>query len=806
LDFIDCDKITQHSFKDSDVILLGGGDILTDYFLDNVIKVFKNKPNKIIAVSVGIPYSSIIYENKLKIIDYIFLRSKQGLNVLSKYYDKSKIFYLPDISYFCENPFEIQAVKPNQKKRIGICLSRHIFDKNNVQYYDNILKSFALFIDYITCFGFEIVLLPFNTNAHNSSENDLLIQNDLFARLKNTSNVTVVNHKLSPLEMNALFKTFYLCIPMRFHACLFSIYNGIPFLPVFTTTKINNLLLDIHWQFGYKLPVDTKDIPTNLDRSILIGRFSSLVNLYPLLQKKLKELVFDFDNLSILKAKILEEPIAKEFDFDIDTKLQIINKTFQAANAFMTRKGLDIDFRLADKSYHPILTNIVSYNLINKIDSPYNYGLSQKMFNDNYNYVEEWKWILKDYTNSKPSEQIVIYSNPLGLFNLNLHHDQNDYSGVHRSGWQYVYTYLQQYHNEDSDLYLDLYIDKTFHWKKELNKELGIIPYTKKWVGFVHHTFDTEFSHFNNIELLKNEDFIESLKTCKGLFVLSVYLRNDFIRRLNILGISNVPVFALVHPTETLVSQFDYDKFLGNNDKKIIHIGGWLRNIYSYYLTKFPTNITLRVCALLSRSFNIRKTILKGSHMNNYLPLENFQEKFENFLLDPNNCYCQHGGGGESPCVSSSPCISITPCVSRDKCKMNNWYKHFYDHVVSIIDSVDVLDKVNNEEFDDLLTQNVIFINLVDASAVNTLIECIVRNTPIIINRHPAVIELLGNSYPLYFNTDNYTQMNIDILNLLSNKDRIYNAHIYLRKLNKNVFTINYFIKNFLDILSILKN
>jgi len=231
-----------------------------------------------------------------------------------------------------------------------------------------------------------------------------------------------------------------------------------------------------------------------------------------------------------------------------------------------------------------------------------------------------------------------------------------------------------------------------------------------------------------------------------------------------------------------------------------------LRNIYSYYLTKFPTNITLRVCALLSRSFNIRKTILKGSHMNNYLPLENFQEKFENFLLDPNNCYCQHGGGGESPCVSSSPCISITPCVSRDKCKMNNWYKHFYDHVVSIIDSVDVLDKVNNEEFDDLLTQNVIFINLVDASAVNTLIECIVRNTPIIINRHPAVIELLGNSYPLYFNTDNYTQMNIDILNLLSNKDRIYNAHIYLRKLNKNVFTINYFIKNFLDILSILKN
>ena len=40
LDFYDCDKIKEISFKESDIIILGGGDVLNNYFLDSIIIKF----------------------------------------------------------------------------------------------------------------------------------------------------------------------------------------------------------------------------------------------------------------------------------------------------------------------------------------------------------------------------------------------------------------------------------------------------------------------------------------------------------------------------------------------------------------------------------------------------------------------------------------------------------------------------------------------------------------------------------------------------------------------------------------------
>ncbi len=60
---------------------------------------------------------------------------------------------------------------------------------------------------------------------------------------------------------------------------------------------------------------------------------------------------------------------------------------------------------------------------------------------------------------------------------------------------------------------------------------------------------------------------------------------------------------------------------------------------------------------------------------------------------------------------------------------------------------------MSNDDYDKLLTQNIVFLNLREASACNTLIECVVRNTPIIINRIDAVEEVLGSKYPLFYDT-----------------------------------------------------
>jgi hypothetical protein len=65
--------------------------------------------------------------------------------------------------------------------------------------------------------------------------------------------------------------------------------------------------------------------------------------------------------------------------------------------------------------------------------------------------------------------------------------------------------------------------------------------------------------------------------------------------------------------------------------------------------------------------------------------------------------------------------------------------------------SVIALERASDMDYDDLLHNNLVFLNLFDAVAVTTVIECIARGTPILINRIGAVSEYLGSDYPLYY-------------------------------------------------------
>ena len=93
------------------------------------------------------------------------------------------------------------------------------------------------------------------------------------------------------------------------------------------------------------------------------------------------------------------------------------------------------------------------------------------------------------------------------------------------------------------------------------------------------------------------------------------------------------------------------------------------------------------------------------------------------------------------------------------------------------IKGVKIYKFLKGKKYDEVLSQNIAFMNLYDASANNAVIECIVRNTPLLINPLPAVVEYLGPNYPFYFNTL------VEAAQKAENIDLIKETHEYLKNL-----------------------
>jgi hypothetical protein len=116
----------------------------------------------------------------------------------------------------------------------------------------------------------------------------------------------------------------------------------------------------------------------------------------------------------------------------------------------------------------------------------------------------------------------------------------------------------------------------------------------------------------------------------------------------------------------------------------------------------------------------------------------------------------------------------------------------FHDKIIIQNDKSIIYKKfVTNEIYDNLLSKNLVFVDLYDSSANNVVIECIVRNTPIIINKIPGTVEYLGENYPLFF--ENISEASEKI----SNKNLIKEAYQYLFSMNKDFLKIENFILEF---------
>ncbi len=187
----------------------------------------------------------------------------------------------------------------------------------------------------------------------------------------------------------------------------------------------------------------------------------------------------------------------------------------------------------------------------------------------------------------------------------------------------------------------------------------------------------------------------------------------SYYHRKNLEKKLDVPVNNLVFPTETPRLKWNWQKFLANRDKKIVQVGWWLRKLHTIF--QLPTQ-------------KYRKIFLKVTHTD----LDSLMKKEREILL-------KEGQFDEK-----------------------------------MLETVQQLVYIPHKDYDKLLAENIVIINLYDSSANNTVLECIVRNTPILVNPIEPVVEYLGEDYPLYFSSLE------EAAEKAENFDLLYNAHRYL--------------------------
>jgi len=103
--------------------------------------------------------------------------------------------------------------------------------------------------------------------------------------------------------------------------------------------------------------------------------------------------------------------------------------------------------------------------------------------------------------------------------------------------------------------------------------------------------------------------------------------------------------------------------------------------------------------------------------------------------------------------------------------------------------SVKVLERLTDHQYDQILSESLVFLNLYDAPANTTVVECLGRNTPILINKLPGVVDYLGDEYPFYYSSLS------EASEKLADDSLIYNTWKYLKNSeNKEKIRVEYFM------------
>jgi hypothetical protein len=791
LRFLNLNEIKQdllaQDHTNYDLVIIGGGDLLNDHFfyhqVTQIISNYSSHGVPVYFLGVGITYPDTI--GILDLGDKFFLRNHSDYLVANQRFGECAR-EIPDLGFFCQLPD--LKVKLGGVKQVGLSLpqtwlhstARSLFKG---EYRKIMVRDICSIITDLIKTGVKVHLIPFDTSS-DPSNSDLELSRAVKKNLHESvrDRVIFIESRLSVKQTIEYINEMDVMLASRFHSVVLSSLCATPFVSLYTTEKIRKLARDCPpalQKYFIKLETDESGIPKglpvnrvlNLVRDLLCNEQSRTISqILSDLTSRNKKALADFKrNLLGIDFPGSVRTTPPTYISAQDTRTLItdtIRKVIMEVNKKATPQQIDRVLRgdsllrvLPDQgsmnlaSLRVRVTEEILYNITGDPMSPYYYGLYNNVF-ESY-FLKQLEWIVADYYSKykyteTPSNIRIINKN---------------FQDIHRSGWQYIVDNIVANGKLcDTEITVDTYVDKTFHWNRQFYLTKGILPYSKPWVGFIHHTFSNYNNNYNCRTLFIDPLFLQSLASCKCLIVLSEYLKQQIEEVLVQIGFE-VPVISLVHPTEVPDQKFEWKRFIDNDNRRIIQVGNWLRDVFAIYKLQ-----------LLKSSVVGTKAVLKNKNSDNYFPPPNFIEDLKKSL-------------GDTP---------VIPGSANDMCRIsveNMFVKGLLEDIVKTIGSVEVIEHLTNESYDELLSENLVFLNLVDASAVNTVIECAVRATPLLVNKLPAVVEILGDQYPLYY--EDLTDASV----ILKNTSLIKSAHEYLCKIDKTALLLYTFTQSFTVIL-----
>jgi len=293
-------------------------------------------------------------------------------------------------------------------------------------------------------------------------------------------------------------------------------------------------------------------------------------------------------------------------------------------------------------------------------------------------------------------------------------HSRVSYSH-HRSGWDFALRSIDSLFRDDQrGVLLDSVIEHTFWKGLAAGRRQGRLPYKEPWVGILHCPPYIPRWHVYR----KSAGYILKLETWKRSIehCRGLYVLSEYMA--DWLGSRlDVPVEALEHPTEAPSECWTPAKFSANPMPRLVQVGWWLRRLSSLHMT--PVR-------------RLHKTMLW-------------------------------------PAVDRVADERIKDVIEREvrhtgRPPMSQW-------------DIERMPALSNRKYDALLARNVVFLHLWSTLANNTVVECIVRRTPILVNPLPSITQYLGPNYPLYFNSLEEAAHKADDFDLL------IEAHKYLSKI-----------------------